>query len=163
MAVQNLRIITSSARKFINMGSLPRLWNLVKNFHPSEIADLMEHLISRERLLLINVIFEKDKEKAAEVLSELEPEDAADILENLPVEQISEIFQVTPTDDVPPMLELLPDEMKEQVLAMMAEKSSINQVLLIRDNPDKRITGATNAFMTERAGYLAVVTTGTSA
>ena len=122
MKVEALRLVISSARKFINMGSLTRLWNLVKNFHPAELADIMEHLIARERLILINTLYERDKEKAAEVLSELDPEDAATILENLPIDQIADIMQITPPDDVAPILELLPEEMKDAVLAAMAEK-----------------------------------------
>jgi len=122
MKVEALRLIINSARKFINMGSLTRLWNLVKNFHPAEMADIMEHLIARERLILINTLYERDKEKAAEVLSELDPEDAATILENLPIDQIADIMQITPPDDVAPILELLPEEMKDSVLATMAEK-----------------------------------------
>jgi len=120
MKVEALRLVISSARKFINMGSLTRLWNLVKNFHPADIADIMEHLIARERLILINTLYEQDKEKAADVLSELDPEDAATILESLPIEQIADILQITPSDDVAPILELLPEEMKDAVLAAMA-------------------------------------------
>ncbi len=124
MKVEALRLVIRSARKFINMGSLSRLWNLVKNFHPAEIANLMDHLISRERLILINTLYERDKEKAAEVLSELDPEDAASILENLPIDQIADIMQITPSDDVAPILELLPEEMKDAVLAAMAQKTT---------------------------------------
>jgi magnesium transporter len=74
MTLQNLRIVTSSARKFINMGALSRLWNLVKNFHAADIASLMNHLISREKLILFNTLYDKEREKAAEVMSELDPE-----------------------------------------------------------------------------------------
>jgi len=122
MKVEALRLVIRSARKFINMGSLSRLWNLVKNLHPAEIADIMDHLIARERLILINTLYERDKEKAAEVLSELDPEDAAAILENVPIEQIADIMQITPSDDVAPILELVPEEMKDAVLAAMAQK-----------------------------------------
>jgi magnesium transporter len=100
MRDQSLRIVISSTRKFINMGAHSRLLNLVKNFHAADISSLMSHLIFRERLILFNVLFEKDIEKTGEVLSELEPEDAA------------------------PILELLPEDMKESILAAMEEKPS---------------------------------------
>ncbi len=122
MKVAALRLVISSARKFINIGSLTRLWNLLKNFHPAEIANLMDHLIARERLILVNTIYERDKEKAAGILSELDPEDASDILEKLPIEQISEIFQIAPSDDVAPILELLAEDMKKAVLECMEQK-----------------------------------------
>ncbi|UCC41127.1 MAG: magnesium transporter [Candidatus Aminicenantes bacterium] len=124
MKVQSLRIVISSARKFINMGALTRLWNLVKNFYPADISSLMDHLTFREKLILFNLIFEKDKEKASDVLSEIDPEDAAQILRELPIEQISEILQMTPSDDVASIVDLLPEDMKEAILAAMEEKPS---------------------------------------
>jgi len=124
MKWESLRIATSSARKFINMGALARLWNLVKKFHAVDIASLMEHLVFRERLILFNTLYEREKEKAAEVLSELDPEDAAEILKQLPLDQISDIFHLIPSDDAVPILNLLPEEMKESVLASMEKKPS---------------------------------------
>jgi magnesium transporter len=136
MKVEALRLVISSARKFINIGSLTRLWNLVKNFHPADIANLMDHLIARERLVLTNILYERDKEKAAEVISELDPEDAADILQHLPVEQISDIFQISAPDDVPPILELLPEELKQSVLASMEQKPT-EELLELLDHPQE--------------------------
>lgn len=124
MKIQAQRLIINSIRKFINMGAITRLWNLVKNIHPSDISSIMTHLIIREKLTLFNTLYEKQKEKATEVLSELYPEDSAQILQELPVKQISELFQMTPSDDVAPILEILPEEMQKSVLEAMEEKPS---------------------------------------
>jgi magnesium transporter len=124
MKVQAQRIVISSARKFINMGALTRLWNLVKNFYPADISSLMDHLVFREKLVLFNVLFEKDKEKASGVLGEIDPEDAAQILKELPINQISEVLQMTASDDVASIVDLLPEDMKEAILAAMEEKPS---------------------------------------
>jgi magnesium transporter len=141
MKVDALRLIISSARKFINMGVLSRLWNLVKNLHAADIASLMNHLIEREKLTLFNTIYEKDKEKGGEVLSELVPEDAADMLKELPVEQISVILQDLPPDDVPPILQHLPEEMQNTVLAAMEDKPSedVKELLLYEEETAGRI------------------------
>jgi magnesium transporter len=141
MKVDAMRLIISSARKFINMGVLSRLWNLVKNFHAADIASLMNHLIAREKLILFNTIYEKDKEKGGEVLSELAPEDAADMLKELPVGHISEILQEIPPDDVPPILQQLPDDMQAAVLAAMEEKPSedVKELLLYEEETAGRI------------------------
>jgi magnesium transporter len=141
MRVQPLRIVISSARKFVNMGALSRLWNLLKNFHAADISSLMKHLTSRERLILFNVIFDQDKEKSGEVLRELEPEDAALILKELHLNQITELSQIIPSDDAAPILELLPDEMKEAVLAAMEEKPSedVKELLLYEEETAGRI------------------------
>jgi len=106
------------------MGALTRLWNLVKNFHAADIASLMEHFVLRERLILFNTLYEKEKEKAAEVLSEIDPEDAVNILVELPLEQISDMFQMIPSDDAAPILDLLPEDLRESVLAAMEKKPS---------------------------------------
>jgi len=124
MKLESLRIATSSARKFINMGALLRLWNLVKKFHPADIANIMEHLVFREKLILFNTIYERDREKAAEVLSELDPEDAAQILKELPLEQSSDLFQIIPSDDAVPILDFLPEELKNSILASMEKEPS---------------------------------------
>ena len=141
MKVDALRLIISSARKFINMGVLSRLWNLVKNLHAADIASLMNHLIVREKLTLFNTIYEKDKEKGGEVLSELVPEDAADMLKELPVEQISIILQDLPPDDVPPILQHLPEEMQNAVLSAMEDKPSedVKELLLYEEETAGRI------------------------
>ena len=67
MKVKSLRIVVSSARKFINMGALTRLWNLLKNFHGADIASLMDHLTSREKLILFNSLLDKEMEKMSEI------------------------------------------------------------------------------------------------
>ena len=141
MKIQSLRILISSARKFINTGALSRLWNLVKNFHAADISSIMKHLVFREKLILFNVVLEKDKEKTGEVLSELDPEDAASILNELQIEQISELFQIIPPDDVAPILDLLPDDMKESILAAMEKKPSedVKELLLYEEETAGRI------------------------
>ena len=141
MKVDAMRLVISSARKFINMGILSRLWNLVKNLHAADIASLMNHLIVREKLTLFNTIYENDKEKGGEVLSELVPEDAADMLNELPVEQISKILQDIPPDDVPPILQHLPEDMQNAVLAAMEEKPSedVKELLLYEEETAGRI------------------------
>ena len=72
MQVKSLRIAVSSARKFINIGSLSRLWNLVNKLHAADIASLTEHLTFRERMVLFNTLYEKDKETAVDVVMEID-------------------------------------------------------------------------------------------
>jgi len=122
MKIKAQRIVISSARKFINIGALTRLWNMLKNFHPADISSLMNHLTSRESLILFNAIYEKNKDKAAEVLSELDPEDATELITHLPLNQITDLFQLVPSDDAAPILQLLPDELRDSVIEAMADK-----------------------------------------
>lgn len=122
MQVKSLRIALSSARKFINIGAVTRLFNLVKNFHAADIANLMEQLILRERLVLFNTLYEKNKEKAVAVLSEIDPEDAAQMLPSLPIDQITDLFHQSASDDVAAIIPLLQEELKKTVLEAMEDK-----------------------------------------
>jgi magnesium transporter len=124
MQVKSLRIAVSSARKFINIGSLSRLWNLVNKLHAADIASLTEHLTFRERMVLFNTLYEKDKETAADVVREFDPEDAAQILKACPVDQITELFHMSAPDDVAAIMPLLPEDLKEAVLEAMEDKPS---------------------------------------
>ncbi len=141
MRVEALRLVISSTRKFINMGVLTRLWNLVKNFHAADIASLMNHLISREKLTLFNTIYEKDIEKAGEVIRELDPEDAAEMIKALPLSQVTELFHEIPSDDVAPILQLLPEDLQEKILTAMEDKPSeeVKELLLHEEETAGRI------------------------
>lgn len=141
MKVQSLRIVISSARKFISMGALTRLWNLLKNFHAADISSLMDHLVARERLILFNTLYEREEQKAGEVLSELDPEDAAQIVAALPIPQISDIFQIIPSDEVASILPLLPEEMQESILTEMEDEPSeeIQELLQYEEETAGRI------------------------
>lgn len=124
MQVKSLRIAVSSARKFINIGSLARLWNLVKKFHAADIASLMEHLTFRERMVLLNALYENDKETAVDVVREIEPEDVAQILQEWPIEQITDIFHMSAPDDVAAIMPFFDEEFKNTVLEAMEDKPS---------------------------------------
>ena len=93
----------------------------------------MTHLILREKLILLNTLWERDQEKAADVISELAPEDASALLENFPVEQISDMLEIAPSDDVAPILEHLPEELKDAVLKSM-EKKPTEDVMELLDH-----------------------------
>ncbi|MEE8378572.1 MAG: magnesium transporter [Candidatus Aminicenantaceae bacterium] len=124
MQVKSLRIAVSSVRKFINIGSLSRVWNLVKKFHAADIASLMEHLTFRERMVLFNTLYENDKETAVDVIREIEPEDAAQIFKKCPIDQITDIFHLSAPDDVAAIMPFFSDDLKETVLEAMEDKPS---------------------------------------
>ncbi|MCJ7581645.1 MAG: magnesium transporter, partial [Candidatus Aminicenantes bacterium] len=124
MQVKSLRIAVSSARKFINIGSLSRLWNLVKKIHAADTASLMEHLTFRERIVLFNTLYENDKETAVDVIMEIDPEDAAQILKEYPVVQITDLFHLSAPDDIAAIMPLLPEDLKAAVLEAMEDKPS---------------------------------------
>jgi len=124
MQVKSLRIAVSSARKFINIGSLSRLWNLVNKIHAADIASLTEHLTFRERMVLFNTLYENNKETAVDVIREIDPEDAAQILKECPIEQITDLFHLSAPDDVAAIMPFFPEELKAAILEAMEDKPS---------------------------------------
>ncbi|MFO7866069.1 MAG: magnesium transporter [Candidatus Aminicenantes bacterium] len=136
MKVESLRLVINSARKFINIGARSRLWNLIKRLHPSDIAAVVNHLVIRERLTLVHILFENDAQKTAEVIAELDSEDAAELIEKIPVAMAAEIFQKTPSDDAAPILEIIPDETRNTILASMEAKPT-EEVMELLDHEEE--------------------------
>ncbi len=124
MRIQAQQLIINSTRKFINMGALSRLWNLLKNFHAADIASLINHLTFSEKLTVFKVIFDNNKEKIAEAVSELDPNDSAELIKELQLDQIIELFHIIPSDDVASILYLLPEETQKHILTAMEKKPS---------------------------------------
>ncbi|MBD3415208.1 MAG: magnesium transporter [Candidatus Aminicenantes bacterium] len=122
MKLDTIRLIINSSRKFINIGARQKLWNLLKNFHPPDLAGFINHFTDREKIILFVTIHENDNEKAAEVLSELAPEDAADLIQQIPIDTATKIFHELPSDDMAPILELVSEELKNKILTSLEER-----------------------------------------
>ncbi len=122
MKLDTIRLVINSSRKFMNIGARQRLWNLLKNFHPPDIAGLINHFTEREKIILLITLHENDNKKAAGLLSEMAAEDAAEIVQQIPIETATKIFHDLPSDDIAPILELVPEELKNSILTSLEKK-----------------------------------------
>ncbi len=122
MKLDTIRLIINSSRKFMNIGARQKLWNLIKNLHPPDIAGLINHFTEREKIILLITLHENDNEKAAEVLSEIAPEDAAKLVQQIHIETAAKIFHDLPSDDIAPILELVPEDLKNSILTSLEKK-----------------------------------------
>jgi magnesium transporter len=122
MKLDTLRLIINSSRRFMNIGARQKLWNLLKNFHPPDIAGLMNHFTEREKIILLITLHENDNKKAAGLLSEMAAEDAAETVQQIPIETATKIFHDLPSDDIAPILELVPEELKNSILTSLETK-----------------------------------------
>jgi len=122
MKLDTIRLIINSSRKFMNIGARQKLWNLLKNFHPPDIAGLINHFTEREKIILLITLHENDNKKAAGLLSEMAAEDAAEIVQQIPIETATKIFHDLPSDDIAPILELVSEELKNSILTSLEKK-----------------------------------------
>jgi len=122
MKLDTIRLIINSSRKFMNIGARQKLWNLLKNFHPPDIAGLINHFTEREKIILLITLHENDNKKAAGLLSEMAAEDAAETIQQIPIETATKIFHDLPSDDIAPILELVPEELKNSILTSLETK-----------------------------------------
>ncbi len=121
-----LNVLFGSITKFIRSRAYSRLWNLTKKVHAADLAAVMSRLFPNERIILFQVIYSHDVEKAADVVAELEPDIAADLLLNaeLSPKEMVELFRHMDSDDVVSILDYMPEEVSEKVRQLMAPKRS---------------------------------------
>jgi magnesium transporter len=122
MKLDTIRLIINSSRKFMNIGARQKLWNLLKNFHPPDIAGLINHFTEREKIIILITLHENDNKKAAGLLSEMDAEDAAEIIQQVPIETATKIFHDLPSDDIAPILELVSEKLKNSILTSLEKK-----------------------------------------
>lgn len=101
--------------------------------HPSDIADIISQLSSKERLGVFNSL---DLKIAAETLHELEPEVQADIIEDLKEEKASDILELMPSDEAADVLADLPEHKVRNLLKLMeqADAQDVERLLHYDEN-----------------------------
>ena len=85
----------------------------IADLHPSDIADIMEDLTHKERVLIFNSL---DKEKAARTLVESEPNVQSSFFKNLKMNRITEILETIPSNHAADILSLMSRTKAEQLL-----------------------------------------------
>jgi len=91
----------------------------IADLHPSEIAEILSQLNSKERTKLINSL---DDETLAEALGEMEANFTANILENLDDKRASEILEQMASDDVADFLGDLPEFKRQRFFALLNQQ-----------------------------------------
>ncbi len=97
------------------------LVNLIDEMRPADLADLMEHLNSDERLYFFEFMEPKG---AGDVLVEIEAPVQESILDDLDNEAISEIVQELDSDDAADLVGDLPAERAKQIIETIEDEVS---------------------------------------
>ncbi|MFH1834730.1 MAG: CBS domain-containing protein [Methanobacteriota archaeon] len=111
--------------------------NKIADLHPEDIADVMEDLSHKERVLIFNTL---DKQVAAETLIGAEPEVQQSVFRSIKVDRIKELLEDIQTDQAADILSLMDKSEVEEILGRLrADKAkAITKIL----NYDPESAGA---------------------
>lgn len=113
--------LIDEVKVFIEQGDEESLDRLLEEMMPADVADLIEHLDSDERLFIFKAL---EPEGAGDVLVEIEPPVQGRILENLDNEAISEIVQELESDDAADLVGDLPADRARAIMGSLTEDVS---------------------------------------
>ena len=100
--------------------------SLLKNVHPSDIADILEALNESEAQFLFELI---EKEKSANVIVEVEDEVRDSLLSELSEKEIAkEVIDNLESDDAADLIGDLSDEKQEKVLSYIEDEEYFNTI-----------------------------------
>ena len=106
--------------RLVEAGNIKAISELTEDFHPSDVADVLEALDEEQRVRLLSAL---PVELASEALAEMEDgEDRGDLLAALAPAKGAELIQELADDDAVDLIaELEPDEQSRLLAAMPAE------------------------------------------
>jgi magnesium transporter len=116
-------------REFVRDRAIAVLSNIIVDIHAADIADIIDHLESEDRLFVFSLL---DTATASDVLLELDFPVREGLLESLPQETISDIVQVLDSDDAADILAELPSALAEKILGAMPPEESAKVRELLR-------------------------------
>lgn len=112
----------------------------IQDLHPADIADILEELDNKDRLLILKSL---DEETAAEAMEEMEPEVQATTIRHMDSDDVADILENMNPDDAADLLNMMPEDKASEVLGLMEpEEAKDVRELLEYDE------GSTGSIMT---------------
>ena len=105
----------------IKQQNRPLLESFIDSMRPADLADLIEHLESDERLFIFNIL---EPGGAGEVLVEIEPPVQESIISGLDTAAISEIVEELDSDDAADLVRDLPADRAREVIKAVGDEVS---------------------------------------
>ncbi len=93
----------------------------VANLRPEDIADLIEDLNYKERVLIFNSL---DSQKAADTLIETEPEIQKSVVSNMKSKRVIELLESMPANEAAEVLQMLPAHKSTELISMMSPENA---------------------------------------
>ncbi|MGB3713646.1 MAG: magnesium transporter [Candidatus Promineifilaceae bacterium] len=108
--------MTSQVQSLIEQGRLDELRLLVNDFHPADIADVLDNLAPDKTLIVFGLLTD---EVASEVLDETSSRVRQDLVEKVDDERLADLLDELPMDDAAEFLDELSDETATLLLGLM--------------------------------------------
>lgn len=124
--------------ELIQNNRLNELGDVVENYHPADIADLLEDLPSKEAIVVFGRL---PVDVASEVLDETGGLIRQELVEKVDDEILADLLDELPMDDAAEFLEDLPDDVSDRLLDLMEpeEAEDVRQILSYEDETAGRL------------------------
>lgn len=93
----------------------------INDLHPADIADILEELNNKDRLLILDSLGE---ETAAETMEEMDPQVQATVVKQMDSDDVADILENMNPDDAADLLGIMPEDKASEVLDLMNEKEA---------------------------------------
>ena len=114
-------ILLDSIRNMIQEKAYPDLERLLIEPHPADLADLIEHLDSEERLSVFTLL---SSDRAGEVLKEISPPVQESLTQELDDKAIAAILNELNSDDATDIVSHLPRERAQKIIGLVQPEVS---------------------------------------
>ncbi|UCD85327.1 MAG: magnesium transporter [Deltaproteobacteria bacterium] len=119
------------------------LFRLLKELHPADIADIIEHLDEEEKRKVFSLL---DIDTASDVIVEISKPAREEILESIKKDRLSKIVDEMPSDDATDFLADLPENEAKIILARI-DKEDSEEVRMLSKYGDDTAGGIMQAEM----------------
>ena len=116
MTQTDYKILLDNIRNMIQEQAYSDMERLIEDLHPADLADLVEHLESDERLKVINLL---TPERAGEVLIETSAPIQEKIANELDDQTITQILNELNSDDATDIVSYLPRERAQKIISLV--------------------------------------------
>lgn len=93
----------------------------INDLHPADIADILEELNNKDRLLILDSLGE---ETAAETMEEMDPEVQATVVKQMDSDDVADILENMNPDDAADLLGIMPEDKASEVLDLMNQEEA---------------------------------------
>lgn len=130
--------MTHQVKSLIERDRLDELRLLVNDYHPADIADVLDNLTPDETLIVFDLLTD---EVASEVLDETSSLVRQDLVEKVDDERLADLLDELPMDDAAEFLDELPDETATLLLGLMEpeEAQEVRELLSYEEETAGRL------------------------
>jgi CBS domain-containing protein len=116
----------------------------IKDLHPADIADILEDLNNKDRLLILSSLGD---ETAAETMEEVEPDVQATMVNQMDSDHVADILENMDPDDAADLINMMSEDRASEVLGLMDADEAKDVKELLGYSDDSAGSLMTNEFV----------------